>query len=82
MNVCDGDAVGVVLGPLPILPSLSFLHYLPISLSPTLPSSLRHSCGSEVSVEILDLVPSAGLPLTLVPLPKQVVYVQCAAERQ
>ena len=48
--------VGVELGPsayhsFPILPSLS-------SYLPTLPPSLRHSCGSEVSVEILDLVPS------------------------
>ena len=82
MHVYDGDAVGVALGPsaypsFPILPSLP--PYLPIPYPTSLPTALY---GSELVVEILELVPSAGLPLTLPPLRKQVIYVQCAAERR
>ena len=58
--MCGCVAVGVRPGPsayppFPILPSLSFLPYLPALLP-----SLRHSSGSEVLVKILDLVPFFG----------------------
>ena len=80
LSMYDGAAVGVELGPsaypsFPILPSLS--PYLP-----TLPPSLRHSCGSEVVVEILDWVVSVRFTPTPTSLPKRVICVQCAAERR
>ena len=60
MNECDGDAVGVVLGPsaypsFPILPSLS--PYLPIPYPNPLITAF---VWIGAAVEIPDLVPSAG----------------------
>ena len=53
---------------------LSFLPYpsFPISLSPTLPPSLRLTCGSEVRWRSSTWCRTSGLSLTLPSLPKQV----------
>ena len=82
MNVHDGDAVGVALGPsaypcFPILPSLSPYH--PIPYPTPLPTAVVW-IGS--LVEILDLVPSVRFTPNPTSFPKQVICVQCAAERQ
>ena len=82
MHECAGDAVGVVLGPsaypsFPILPSLSPYHPFPY---PTPLPTVFVRIGGVGGDPRLGAV--CRFPLTLVPLPKQVIYVQCAAERQ
>ena len=80
MNESEGDAVGVVLGPsaypsFPILPSLS-----PYPLPYPPPYGIR--VDRKFQWRYPTWCRPSGLPLTLLPLPKQVIYVQCAAERR
>ena len=77
MCVCERVALCVQLGPstyssFPIPPSLS-------PYRPTRPPSLRHSYGSEFRWRSSTWCRSSGLPLPLLPLPKQV---RCAVRRR